>query len=159
MLKKALLAGLLGVVLVSGSAFAGKGGSGGGSGGGSCPGGFCEVTDPVAIEYGYDIKVDLDLCLDFGNLNDDFTSAQAVIYQEGMGNTAGITQNSDTQLAGIVQIGDSNIGYITQSQTDTFALEVQVGNSNEAYITQSGFAGATAVIGQFGDNNVASITQ
>ncbi len=157
MLKKALLAGVLGVFLASGAAFAGKG-SGGGSGGG-CPGDDCKVNNPVSIEYGYDIKVDIDLCLDFGNLNDDFTSAQAVIYQQGIGNTAGISQNSDTQLAGIVQIGDTNTGYITQTQKDTFALEVQVGNSNQAYISQMGFAGATAVIGQFGNGNYASISQ
>lgn len=145
MFKKALLAGVLGVFLASGAAMA------------QCQD-CCCVNNPETIEFGYNIKVDLDVCLDWGNLNDDFWSAQANIYQEGDGNIAGISQTDTSDLAGIVQIGYSNSGGISQSGSNEYALIGQFGSNNYASIYQT-LNGAAAVIIQNGNGNSATVNQ
>ena len=151
MLKKVVLTGVLGLLLTTGAAFAG------GSGGG-CPGDSCEVDDPIKIELGYDIKVDIDACIDFGNLDDDFYSIKAGIYQAGTGNIGGITQAATSDFAFIVQMGDYNQAYTTQNGQNQFAATFQSGSSNIATITQN-LDGASAAIVQIGNSNSASITQ
>lgn len=145
MLKKLILAGILGLLLTAGAAFAGSS---------EC----CKVKDPVEISLAYDINVDIDACLDFGNLNDDFYSVQAGIYQEGTGNIAGIAQSDTSDLAFIVQVGDYNQAYTTQYGTDQFAAIFQEGSYNIATITQN-LESASAVILQLGNWNSASIAQ
>lgn len=145
MLKKLILAGILGLLLTAGAAFAGSS---------EC----CKVKDPVEISLAYDINVDIDACLDFGNLNDDSYSVQAGIYQEGTGNTAGIAQADTSDLAFIVQMGDYNWASTTQYGTDQFAATFQDGSYNSATINQYSNS-ASAVILQLGNLNSASIAQ
>jgi hypothetical protein len=152
MIKKAIIAGLLGLALTTGVAF-------GKDPGGTCNGDTCGVSDVVDVVKGYNIKLDVDVCLDLGNINtDDFYSTQATIYQEGDQNAARISQNSDNQLAAIIQLGDGNVGEITQTAASAFAIEIQHGNSNYASITQ-GLESTSAGIIQLGNGNSASIVQ
>jgi len=123
-----------------------------------CGDDHCKVDDPTPIEIGYDVKVDLDVCLDWGNLDDDFWSTQAVIFQDGEGNTATINQTLTSQLAGIVQIGGGNEAFISQSAEENYALVFQGGNTNYASVTQT-FDHATATVVQLGDGNSAIIIQ
>jgi hypothetical protein len=156
MLKKVLLTGVLGLVLTTGAAFAGD--KDGGSGGGGCPGDTCHVNKPTEISVAYDINVDIDACIDFGNLKDDFYSINGGIYQEGTGNIAGIAQSDTSNHAFIVQMGDYNWASTTQYGKDQFAATFQEGSYNSATITQS-LNGASAVVLQLGNSNSASITQ
>jgi len=157
MIKKAIIAGLLGLALTTGVAF----GAGPGRGG-TCTDDTCGVSGGVVdVVKGYNIKLDVDVCLDLGNIDkDDFYSTQATIYQEGNRNAAGISQNSDNQLAAIIQLGGGNYGEIAQtaSQADFAAIEIQYGNSNVAYIIQ-GLESTSAGIIQQGNKNFASIVQ
>jgi len=150
MLKKALLAGVVGVFLASGAAFAGHPGG--------CPGDACQVSDPTKVEFGLDFNVDVDVCVDAGNLIGDSWSTQAVIYQQGDQNIASITQNDVSQKAGIVQVGDSNTGTTSQSATNEYAFTYQGGDSNSATITQT-LQNAAAIAIQVGNSNVATINQ
>ena len=148
MLKKALLAGVLGIFLASGAAFAV----------GCNPGDTCQVSNPHKVEFGLDFKVDIDVCVDAGNLMGDYWSTQAGIYQAGEYNIAGISQSHHNQKAGIVQQGESNTGYIAQTKPNEYAFIYQGGESNFASISQS-IEGAAAAIVQLGNGNVATITQ
>lgn len=156
MLKKALLTGVLGVVLASGAAFATPPGHDGGQSGG-CPG--CEVSRPEKVEFGLDLKIDVDVCVDAGNLcqGDDCWSAKAVVYQDGSHNTAYLTQRGPN-TAGIFQDGNHNFGSITQTAIGGYALMYQDGTGNVGYITQVGF-NPTALMIQQGNHNFASISQ
>jgi len=158
MLKKALLAGVVGVFLASGAAFAGPGGGSGGGSGGGCPGDACQVSDPTKVEFGLDFRVDVDVCVDAGNLMDDFWSTQAVIYQDGNSNTASITQNDVSQIAGIVQEGNHNTATTSQSAAYEYAFTYQGGNNNLATITQT-LNNAAAIAIQLGNHNSATINQ
>ena len=158
MIKKAIIAGLLGLALTTGVAF----GAGPGRGG-TCTDDTCGVSGGVVdVVKGYNIKLDVDVCLDLGNIDkdkEDFYSTQATIYQEGNQNQAGISQNSNNQLAAIIQLGGGNYGEIAQTASQAaFAIEIQYGNSNVAYITQ-GLESTSAGIIQQGNGNSASIVQ
>jgi len=121
----------------------------------------CYVPDPTSIEVGYDLKIDVDVCVDAGNLMPrDFWSANAVIYQSGTGNDAEIKQNNTSQVAGIIQEGCWNDAEITQTGLYDYALILQTPGSykNDASITQS-LTDATAIIVQTGMWNDATITQ
>lgn len=122
----------------------------------------CDVEDMTSIEYGYDIKVDVDVCIDAGNLQgwfgDDFWSARAVILQDGGGNDAGITQRNSSQLAGIVQDGCFNDAWIDQYAANEYALIIQEGKGNDAGITQT-MQNTAALIIQNGWFNDAWINQ
>lgn len=159
MLKKALLAGVLGVVLASGAAFAGSHGHTPPGQSGGCPG--CEVSRPDKLEFGLDLKIDIDVCVDAGNLmgcqGDDCWSAKAVVFQDGNHNKAFITQRG-SNVAGIVQDGNHNFGSIYQNSFFGYALMYQDGTGNKGYITQFGFA-PTALMIQKGSHNLATITQ
>ena len=155
MIKKAIIAGLLGLALTTGVAF-------GKDPGGTCPDDTCGVSGGVVdVVKGYNIKLDVDVCLDLGNIVEkgDFYSTQATIYQEGNQNGAVISQNSNNQLAAIIQLGGGNYGEIAQTASQAaFAIEIQYGNSNVAYIIQ-GLESTSAGIIQQGNKNFASIVQ
>lgn len=155
MLKKALLAGVLGVFLATGAAFAGHSGGG-------CSGDQCNISHPYQLNFGLDFNIDVDVCVDAGNLigchGDDCWSTQAVIYQEGEGNSAGISQVATNDLAGIIQVGDSNTATTTQNAANDYAFTVQGGSSNTATITQN-LESASAIAIQLGTGNTATINQ
>lgn len=148
MVRKALLAGVLGVVLASGSAFA--------TNLGGCIG--CEVSSPKKVEFGLDLKVDVDVCVDAGNIMGDYWSTQALIYQEGNSNVAGITQAATSDRAGIVQKGDQNTGFVAQNAGNVYGFVYQEGNTNSASITQAQTQAAAAIF-QVGTGNLGTINQ
>ncbi len=120
---------------------------------------ICKVDKPKQIVVGYDIKVDLDICIDPGTLNDDYwDGVNAFILQNGKENYAVIDQPSTDNKAGIIQSGDSNEGYIYQEGKTEVALILQDGNHNYGYIWQ-GLEGANALIIQSGNKNTAEIYQ
>jgi len=118
----------------------------------------CYVPDPTSIEVGYDLKIDVDVCVDAGNLVGDFWSTEAVIYQDGQHNKATIDQNSVSQTAGIIQDGTHNSATISQTGNCDYALILQDGTHNTATITQN-LAFADALIIQAGSHNSATINQ
>lgn len=123
----------------------------------------CEVDNPTPILYGYDIKVDVDVCIDSGKpdwFGGDYWDVQALIIQTGQDNEARITQASITETAGIIQEGSDNEATITQSGAYEYALIIQTPNASEngASITQS-LNNAAALIIQSGSGNIAYITQ
>ncbi|MCX8042288.1 MAG: hypothetical protein N3A56_07360 [Thermodesulfobacteriaceae bacterium] len=144
-------------LLVSTSVWAN--GPGGGFGGGCGGGDLCEVKRDLDIHLGLDLKLDLDVCADFGNAKDDYYSAQAVILQAGEGNEATITQQVTNAQGIIIQVGNDNEAETTQSGAKDFAMTIQVGCLNEATIQQGQAGNMAAVIGQYGTSNVATITQ
>jgi len=121
---------------------------------------LCKVDNPTKIEVGYDLRIDIDVCVDAGNLMPrDFWSAQAVIYQSGSGNKAGIIQNDKSQIAGIIQEGNNDVAGIAQCGNNDYALILQYGgNNNKAGIIQS-MSDATGIIVQTGSQNRAIISQ
>jgi len=126
-----------------------------------CFGDKCGVADPTVIDVGYDLNIDVDVCVDAGNLFPfDFWSAHAVIYQSGKHNEAKIKQTNTSQVAGIIQEGSWNDAEITQSGANEYALILQTPGSygNDASIMQS-LLSATAIIVQTGMWNDATITQ
>jgi len=124
-----------------------------------CPGcDCCKVDDPISIKIGYDVIVDLDVCLDWGNLGDDSWSTQAVIYQVGESNTAEISQAYTNDLAGIIQVGNGNEATVSQQAESNYALVFQGGNTNYASVTQT-LDQATATVLQFGNGNSAIVNQ
>lgn len=146
MFKKALVLGTLGVMLTSGMGFC------------FCSGDSCQVNDPVKTQFGLDLKVDVDVCVDAGNIMGDFWSVEAFIYQSGDGNVASIAQNSVSQTAAVIQLGNSNQGYTTQLATNNYALTYQAGSQNFAATYQT-LQNAAATIIQLGSYNVGSISQ
>ena len=128
---------------------------------GVCSGDGCEVNNPTEINVGYDLNIDIDVCVDAGNLLfGDFWSAKAVIYQSGEYNKAKIEQRNTSETAGIIQEGDNNKARIEQWGNNEYALILQTPETigNKASITQS-LAGATAIIVQAGTGNAATINQ
>ena len=126
-----------------------------------CFGDKCGVADPTVIDVGYDLNIDVDVCVDAGNLFPfDFWSAHAVIYQSGDNNYAKIKQSDTSEIAGIIQKGDSNTAKIYQSGWYDYALILQTPEScgNYAKIVQS-LDGATGIIVQTGTSNTAKIYQ
>ncbi len=153
MLKKSLLAGVVGVFLSVGGAYAG--------GSGGCSGDTCGVSNPVQVQKGLDFKIDVDACVDAGNLmsqEGDIWSAQAVIYQEGNYNHGYISQTITSQQAGIVQVGNSDYANITQKAGNEYAFAYQGGSANTAGISQT-LSNAAAIIMQSGNLNTAYINQ
>uniref|UniRef100_A0A7V5XFV1 Uncharacterized protein n=1 Tax=Thermodesulfobacterium geofontis TaxID=1295609 RepID=A0A7V5XFV1_9BACT len=149
MLKKLALAlGCLGFLVATTPVF------------GMCIGDMCGVEDPKVIDVGYDLNIDVDVCVDAGNLLLDFWSAKAVIYQSGKHNEAKIKQTNTSQVAGIIQEGSWNEAKITQTASGDYALILQTPGSygNDASIMQS-LLSATAIIVQTGMWNDATITQ
>jgi minor curlin subunit len=155
MLKKLAVGfGCLGLLLgATTMSFAGGGGHGGG-----CPGDHCEVSGAMDVELGVNITLDVDVCIDAGNMNDDNWSTQASIAQYGDENTASITQTSTSQLAGILQVGDGNKAGIGQTGNKEYAAIGQYGDLNTAYINQT-LADAAAIVIQWGNSNTAYINQ
>jgi len=127
-------------------------------GGGGCPGDACQVSGAMDVNLGVNLKLDVDVCIDAGNLNDDYWSTQASIGQYGDENTASIYQTSTSQLAGILQVGDENVAGISQSGAHEYAAIGQNGDLNTAYITQT-LQGAAAITIQWGNSNTAYISQ
>jgi hypothetical protein len=127
---------------------------------GVCSGDVCKVDNPTEINVGYDLNIDIDVCVDAGNLLSDFWSAKAVIYQSGEYNKAKIEQSNTSEIAGIIQEGDNNKARIEQWGNNEYALILQTPEAigNKASITQS-LAGATAIIVQAGTGNAATINQ
>jgi hypothetical protein len=127
---------------------------------GGCPGDACQVDKPTKINVGYDLNIDIDVCVDAGNLLSDFWSAHAVIYQSGEDNKAKIRQINTSETAGIIQEGDNNKARIEQWGNNEYALILQTPDAigNKASITQS-LDGATAIIVQAGMGNTATINQ
>jgi len=125
---------------------------------GICIGDVCHVENPKVIEVGYDLNIDVDVCVDAGNLVGDFWSTEAVIYQDGQHNEATIDQNSVSQTAGIIQDGTHNSATISQTRNCDYALILQDGTYNTATITQN-LAFADALIIQAGSHNSATINQ
>jgi len=149
MLKKLALAlGCLGFLVATTPVF------------GMCIGDMCGVEDPKVIDVGYDLNIDVDVCVDAGNLLLDFWSAKAVIYQSGKHNEAKIKQTNTSQVAGIIQEGSWNEAKITQTASGDYALILQTpqSNHNQASITQT-ISDATGIIVQAGSHNVALISQ
>ena len=150
MLKKLALAlGCLGFLVATTPVF------------GMCIGDMCGVEDPKVIDVGYDLNIDVDVCVDAGNLFPvDFWSAHAVIYQSGKHNEAKIKQTNTSQVAGIIQEGSWNEAKITQTASGDYALILQTpqSNHNQASITQT-ISDATGIIVQAGSHNVALISQ
>lgn len=149
MFKKALVLGTLGLMLTSGLVFAG---------GNPCPGDSCQVNNPIKTEFGLNLNVDVDVCVDAGNIMGDFWSVEALIYQSGDENTASIAQSSVSQTAAVVQLGNLNQGYVTQLATNNYAFTYQAGNQNYASTYQT-LQNAAATILQLGSGNVGSISQ
>jgi minor curlin subunit len=129
-------------------------------GGCICCDDLCKVNKPTEINVGYDLNIDIDVCVDAGNLGGDFWSAHAVIYQSGKDNKAKIEQGKTSEIAGIIQEGDNNRALIEQSGSYEYALILQTphASKNKASITQS-LDGATAIIVQAGMGNTATINQ
>jgi hypothetical protein len=125
---------------------------------GVCSGDACKVSHAMDVDLGVNLKLDVDVCIDAGNMYDDFWSTQASIGQYGDENTASITQTSTSQLAGILQVGDGNVAGIDQSGAQEYAAIGQYGDLNQAYITQT-LQGAAAITIQWGNSNIASISQ
>ena len=125
-----------------------------------CFGDKCGVAEPTEINVGYDLNIDVDVCVDAGNLLLDFWSAKAVIYQSGKHNEAKIKQTNTSQVAGIIQEGSWNEAKITQTASGDYALILQTpqSNHNQASITQT-ISDATGIIVQAGSHNVALISQ
>jgi minor curlin subunit len=128
------------------------------NGAGGCPGDACKVSKAVDVDLGVNLKLDVDVCIDAGNLYDDHWSTQASIAQYGDVNSASITQTQTTQLAGILQVGDGNVAGISQSGAQEYAAIGQNGDLNTAYITQT-LQNAAAITIQWGNSNIASISQ
>lgn len=146
MFKKILVLGTLGVMLTTGMGFC------------WCVGDSCQVNDPINTEFGLNLKVDVDVCVDAGNMMNDFWSVEALIYQAGDQNAASIAQNSVSQTAAVIQLGNSNQGYTTQLATNNYALTYQAGSQNYASTYQT-LQNAAATILQLGSGNVGSISQ
>jgi hypothetical protein len=127
-------------------------------GGGGCPGDACQVSGAMEVDLGVNLKLDVDVCIDAGNMYDDFWSTQASIGQYGDENIASITQSSTTQLAGILQVGEGNVAGINQSGAQEYAAIGQNGDFNTAYINQT-LPNAAAITIQWGNSNIASISQ
>jgi hypothetical protein len=125
---------------------------------GFCPGDACQVSGAMEVDLGVNLKLDVDVCIDAGNMYDDFWSTQASIGQYGDENIASITQTSTSQLAGILQVGDKNVAGISQSGAHEYAAIGQNGDLNTAYITQT-LQGAAAITIQWGNSNTAYISQ
>jgi hypothetical protein len=151
--KLAVGFGCLGLLLgATTMSYAGGGPSGG------CPGDACQVSGAMDVELGLNITLDVDVCIDAGNMNDDYWSTQASIAQYGNENTASITQTHTTQLAGILQVGDGNVAGISQSGAQEYAAIGQYGDLNTAYINQT-LPNAAAITIQWGNSNTAYISQ
>jgi hypothetical protein len=123
-----------------------------------CPGDACQVSGAMEVDLGVNLKLDVDVCIDAGNMYDDFWSTQASIGQYGDENQAYITQTLTTQLAGILQVGDENKAGISQSGAQEYAAIGQNGNLNTASITQT-LQNAAAITIQWGNSNTAYISQ
>lgn len=119
----------------------------------------CEVY-PVnkKIDLGLNLRIDVDSCIDAGNMIGDFWSTQAIVYQEGTGNTALISQVSVSDLSGIIQRGNSNLGHMNQVALANYGLIYQDGMQNQAYIEQN-LNNARAVLIQLGSGNYGAILQ
>jgi len=130
----------------------------GGGHGGGCPGDACQVSGAMEVDLGVNLKLDVDVCIDAGNMNDDFWSTQASIGQYGDENQAYITQSSTTQLTGILQVGEGNVAGISQTGNNEYAAIGQNGDLNTAYINQT-LPNAAAITIQWGNSNIASISQ
>ncbi|MDX2074609.1 MAG: hypothetical protein SFX19_09655 [Alphaproteobacteria bacterium] len=69
---------------------------------------------------------------------DNSHNSQFVSYQNGIGNSASVTQASNSNSALVQQIGNNNRGTISQTGTGGLARIIQNGNGKVATITQTG---------------------
>lgn len=119
----------------------------------------CEVH-PVSrqIDFALNLMIDVDACIDAGNILGDFWSTQALVYQDGSGNVATISQVSGSDLSGIVQKGMNNLGHISQFASANYALIYQEGMQNQALIDQN-LSFTRGIIIQLGYGNNGAIIQ
>jgi hypothetical protein len=102
-----------------------------------------------------------DDCAEEGDRAASLTGSGAYIDQIGSGNRTTIAQRrgSTQSYARVSQAGRDNEASITQDADSAFASIAQSGSENLAAIGQRGTAHNTAVIGQMGNGNQASISQ
>lgn len=91
-----------------------------------------------------------------GNFN--VASIEQVGVENGVGNTARIDQNGNTNTSVIGQDGDGNMASSVQNGNDNFSSIWQDGNGNMAAAFQNG-NGNYSAIEQMGNVNVASVLQ
>lgn len=110
------------------------------------------------VNVGIDFRVDVDVCVDAGNIQGDFWSTQAVLYQYGSGNRAVIYQIANSDLSGVVQKGNNNEGYLNQFGSNQYGLIFQEGIQNIATVNQY-LNFSKGIIIQIGNNNYGTIAQ